>query len=166
MELGLNIAPRKININRVSVIWSLKCIRRYDALKKNVHCFIKSLCGMQTEEEQQMELSEIVAQPASESPSTSQVLGPHKGVKPFLGNFYHFTVSREYVNGRIKWKQHIWTDSMTKGEEVGRLLYEYDSLERTAGAVRKISLVQVQILNIKLLLKGVFNETSLTIASQ
>lgn len=63
---------------------------------------IKSLCGMQTEEEQQMEPSEIVAQPASESPSTSQVLGPHKGVKPFLGNFYHFTVSREYVNGRIK----------------------------------------------------------------
>lgn len=52
---------------------------------------------------------------------------------------------------------------MTKGEEVGQLLYEYDGSERTAGAVRKISLVQVQMLNIKLLLKGFFNETSLVL---
>jgi len=60
--------------------------------KENCHCFNKSLCGMQREEEQQMLPSEIAAQPASDSPSTSQVIGPHKGVKPFPGNFHHFTV--------------------------------------------------------------------------
>lgn len=46
-----------------------------------------------------MQPSEIAAQPASDSPSTSQVLEPHRSVKPFPGSSYHFTVNANCLNG-------------------------------------------------------------------
>ncbi len=63
--------------------------------------------------------SEIAAQPASDSPSTSQVLEPHSRVKPFPGNFNHFTVNANCVNGEIKRKQHIWNGSVRAGGGLG-----------------------------------------------
>lgn len=46
-----------------------------------------------------MQPSEIAAEPASDSLSTSQVLGPHRGVKPFPGSS---SVNRDCVNGEIR----------------------------------------------------------------
>ena len=66
-----------------------------------------------------MQPSEIAAQPASHSLSTSQVLGPHRGVKPFPGSFYHFAVNTNCVNEEIRWKQHIWSGSRERAGWVG-----------------------------------------------
>lgn len=88
-----------------------------------------------------MQPSEIAAQPASDSLSTSQVLGPYRGVKPFPGRFYHFTVNTNCVNGEIKGEQDISNGSTSVGRGVGGIQYDCYGSERT---IRRISVVHVE----------------------
>lgn len=116
---------------------------------------------MQTEEEQQMQASEIAALPASDSLSASQVLGPQRGVKPFPGSVYHFTVNTNCVNGEIKWKQHIWNGNLRAGKGVEGIHYECYRPERALKAVRGISVVQLQYRTLKMMVnEASFNKTT------